>query len=103
MHPALRQEFENLKKLADKKGKILGLMESNLEQLIFISSDKKMVCLVVLEEEIHNLLTCFKVDLNKWKWAEDEGYTIKTLPKDLQNEILIKFESPNEYLRYLGL
>ena len=39
MHPALRQEFENLKKLADKKGKILGLMESNLEQVIFISSD----------------------------------------------------------------
>ena len=102
MHPALRQEFKNLKALADKKEKIINLMESNLDQVIFVSSGKKMVCLVLIEEEIHNVLTCFKVDLNKWKWAEDEGYSIKTLPKDLQNQILIKFQSPTEYLNYLG-
>jgi len=104
MHQALKREFDNLKTLANKKGKTIALMESNLENVIFISSGKKLVCLVVREEEIHNILTCFKVNLKKWEWAEAEGFSISDgLPKALQSEILIKLPTPSEYLGYLDL
>ena len=103
MHQALRKEFENLKIIAEKRGISLVLMETQLENVVFISSGEKIVCLVILEEEIHNLLACYKVDLNKWKWAQDEGFEIKDIPECLSKEILIKFHTPSEYLGYLGL
>ncbi len=103
MHQALRLEFENLKALADKRGATINIMESNLENVVFVSSGEKLVCLTIQEDEIHNILTCFKVNLNKWKWAEDEGFTVKNLPQGLQSEILIKLRTPSEYLGYLGL
>jgi hypothetical protein len=101
MHPALRREFENLKALADKKEKPVAIMETQLENVAFISSGEKLVCLVILEEEIHNLLSCYRVNLSKWKYAQDEGFGVKDIPECLGKEILIKFNSPTEYLRYL--
>lgn len=103
MHPALKKEFENLKALAERKNKSVVLMETKLENVVFISSDEKLACLVISEEEIHNLLTCFKVNLNKWKYAHDEGFEIKDIPECLAKEILVRFNSPTEYLRYLDL
>ena len=103
MHQALRREFENLKIIAQKRGISLALMETQLENVIFVSSGEKVVCLVILEEEIHNLLACYKVDLRKWKWAQDEGFKIKDIPECLSKEILVKLNAPSEYLRHLGL
>ena len=104
MHPALRKEFDNLKALATEKNVSLALIESVREQVIFISADEKLVCLVLEEDEIHNMLHCFKVDVNKWKWAEDEGFELeKEIPEDLAGEILTKLQTPKEYLKYLGL
>ena len=103
MHPALKKEFENLKALAEKKDKSIAVIETQLEHVVFISSGEKLACLVITEEEIHNLLTCFKVNLNKWKYANDEGFGIKDIPECLAKEILVRFNSPTEYLRYLDL
>ena len=103
MHQALKKEFENLKTLANKRGASVALVETQLENVVFISSGEKLVCLVIIEEEIHNLLSCFKVDINKWKWAQDEGFGVKDIPDCLSKEILIKFHTPSEYLGYLDL
>ena len=103
MHPALKKEYENLKELAKRKNKSIVLMETQLENVVFISSNEKLACLVIVEEEIHNLLTCFKVDLNKWKYAHDEGFGSENIPNNLAKEILIKLNSPTEYLKYLGI
>jgi dihydroneopterin aldolase len=104
MHAALRNEFNNLKELALKKNVSLALIETQLETVAFISSEKKLVCLAIVEDEIHNMLNCYKVNKNKWAWAEDEGFTLtEDLPRDIADEILIKFKSPTEYLSYLNL
>jgi len=104
MHPALRKEFKNLKALSEKKGISLALIETQLENVVFISCDERLVCLALEEGKIHNMLSCFKVNLDKWKWAEEEGFSIKEgIPNDLAAEILIKFNTPNEYLKYLNL
>jgi hypothetical protein len=104
MHQALRQEFNNLKVLAQKKSVPLSIIETQLDHVVFISSEKKLVCLVIEENEIHNMLTCFKVNKKKWQWAEDEGFVLSEgLPDNLAHEILVKFKTPQEYLNYLGL
>ena len=104
MHPALRKEFENLKSLPQKESSSLAIMETKMENAVFISNGEKLVCLVVEETKIHNMLSCFKVNLKKWEWAEDEGFKIEDgIPKKLANEILVKFNAPSEYLDYLNL
>ena len=104
MHPALRKEFQNLKVLALEKGIHIAIIETQLEHVAFISSDKKLVCVIIEEGKIHNTLSCFKVNMNKWAWAEDEGFTIKDgIPRDIADEILIRIKSPEEYLSHLGL
>ena len=104
MHNALRKEFKNLKILSQEKNVPLALIETKLENIIFISSGKRIVCLALEEGKIHNVLSCFRVDLNKWVWAEKEGFSIeKGIPEILTNEILIKFHTSDEYLDYLGL
>lgn len=104
MHEALRKEFENLKVLSQKNNTPLSLIEAQREDIAFISNGKRMVCLVVQETEIHNVLSCFKVDLSKWGWAESEGFELEDgLPDELISEILIKLQTPSEYLRYLNL
>jgi len=104
MHSALRKEFENLKSLSQEEGSPLAIIETKMENAVFISNGEKLVCLVIEETKIHNVLSCFKVNLKKWEWAENEGFTIEDgLPKKLADEILIKFQTPSEYLNYLGL
>jgi hypothetical protein len=104
MHQALKNEFSNLKELALKKGVSLALVETQLENIAFISSEKRLVCLVVVEGEIHNMLSCYKVNVNKWAWAENEGFDLNgDMPKDITDEILARFKAPTEYLEYLKL
>jgi hypothetical protein len=103
MHSALRKEFENLKSLSQEEGSPLAIIETKMENAVFVSNGEKLVCLVVEETKIHNVLTCFKVNLKKWEWAADEGFTMEDgIPKELADEILIKFQTPSEYLGYLG-
>ena len=102
MHPALRKEFENLKSLSQEEHSPLAIIETKMENAVFISNGKKLVCLVIEETKIHNMLSCFKVNLKKWEWAEKEGFKIEEgIPKKLADEILIKFQAPSEYLDYL--
>ena len=104
MHKALRKEFENLKSLAIKRNVSLSLLETQIDNVAFISSGKKLVCLAIEEGKILNMLNVFKVNLNKWAWAESEGFKLEEgIPSDITNEILIKFQTPTEYLKYLGL
>lgn len=104
MHQALRKEFENLKTLSHKKNESLAIIETQMENAVFISNGKRLVCLAIEETEIHNLLSCFKVDLKKWEWAKEEGFSVEAgIPDDLAKEILIKLQTPSEYLRYLNL
>ena len=104
MHQALRNEFENLKALSESKDVSLALIETQLEHVIFVSSNGLLVCLALEEGKIHNMLSCFKVNLDRWKWAEAEGFSIEEgIPDDLAAEILTKFNTPNEYLNYLNL
>jgi len=104
MHQALKREFKNLKTLSQEKDISLSLMETKLENVVFVSSGKRLVCLAVEEGKIHNVLSCFKVNLSKWKWAEEEGFSLEDgLPEKLIDEILIKFNTPSEYLNYLNL
>ena len=104
MHKALRKEFENLKILSQKNNVSLSLIETQREDIAFISNGKRMVCLAIQETEIHNVLSCFRVDLDKWRWAENEGFKLENgLPDELVSEILIKFQTPGEYLKYLNL
>ena len=102
MHPALKKEFKNLKALSQSLP--LAMIETRMENVVFISNGDKLVCLVVEETKIHNLLSCFKVDLKKWEWAIREGFSVEEgFPEDLGKEILIKFQTPSEYLNYLDL
>jgi hypothetical protein len=102
MHPVLRKEFENLKALS--KNSPLAIIETQMENAAFVSNGDRLVCLVVEEAKIHNMLSCFRVNLKKWKWAEEEGFNLEDgIPADLGREILIKFQSPAEYLNYLNL
>ncbi|MAH48967.1 hypothetical protein CMI37_24280 [Candidatus Pacearchaeota archaeon] len=104
MHAALRKEFENLKSLSKEKGVSISLMETMVEHVIFVSSGKKLVCLAIQEGKIHNMLNCFRVNLKKWEWAEAEGFNLEEgIPDSLSEEILIKLNTPDEYLSYLGL
>jgi len=104
MHQALKREFKNLKTLSQKKDIPLSLIETNLENVVFVSSGRRLICLAVEEGKIHNMLSCFKVDLSKWKWAEEEGFSLEDgLPEELIGEILIKFNTPSEYLDYLNI
>ncbi len=104
MHQALRKEFENLKALSRKKNESLAIIETQMENAVFISNGERLVCLAIEETEIHNILSCFKVNLKKWEWAEKEGFSIKAgIPNDLAKEILIKLQTPSEYLKYLNL
>ena len=104
MHQALRKEFENLKTLSHKKNQSLAMIETQMENAVFISNGERLVCLAIEETEIHNVLSCFKVNLKKWEWAEKEGFSIKAgIPNDLAKEILIKLQTPSEYLKYLNL
>ena len=101
MHAALRQEFESLKKLASEKDVNLAVIETQLDSVIFISCNKgkKLICLALAEGKIHNTLSCFKVNLKKWQWAENEGFSLEDgIPDDITNQILIKFNTPEEYL-----
>ena len=102
MHPALKKEFKNLKSLS--KDSQLAIIETQMENVAFISNGDKLICLVIEETKIHNLLSCFKVNLKKWEWAEKEGFSIEDgIPEDLSKEILIKLQTPSEYLNYLNL
>ena len=104
MHSALKKEFSNLKALALKKSVPIAVIETQLEHVAFVSSGKKLICLVIEEEEIHNMLSCFKVNLTKWEWAETEGFSLEDgIPRDVADVILIRFSTPKEYLNYLGL
>lgn len=105
MHEVLEKEFSNLKKLAFKKETSLVLIRTQLDCVAFVSSGEKVVCLVIVEEKFHDVLSCFKVNLNKWTWAENEGFDLsgKNTPKDVVNEILIPFKTFGEYLKYLDL
>ena len=104
MHQALRKEFENLKTLSHKKNESIAIIETKMENVAFISNGGRLVCLAIEETEIHNVLSCFKVNLKKWEWAEKEGFSIKAgIPDDLAKEILIKLQTPSEYLNYLNL
>lgn len=104
MHQALREEFENLKTLSNQKDASLALIETKVENIIFVSSGERLVCLALEEGKIHNMLSCFKVNLKKWEWAEEEGFNLEDgIPDDLISEILIKFNTPDEYLNYLEL
>jgi hypothetical protein len=102
MHPALKKEFENLKALSE--GSSLAIIETQMENVAFISNGDKLVCLVIQETKIHNVLSCYRVNLKKWEWAEKEGFSLEEgIPEDLSKEILIKFQSPSEYLNFLSL
>ena len=104
MHQAVRKEFQNLKALSQKNGISLSLVETQRENIAFVSNGKRIVCLAIEETEIHNILSCFKVNLKKWKWAESEGFKLEDgIPDELISEILIKFQTPSEYLKYLNL
>ena len=104
MHQALRRELKNLKALSDKKSVPLAIIETKVEYIAFVSSGERLGCLAIEEGEIHNMLSCFKVNLKKWEWAEKEGFSLENgIPDDLISEILIKFNTPNRYLDYLGL
>jgi len=104
MHKALRKEFENLKNLSREVDSPLAIIETKMENAAFVSNGKKLVCLVIEETKIHNTLSCFRVNLKKWEWAENEGFAIEDgIPKKLADEILIKFQTPSEYLSYLDL
>ena len=104
MHQALRKEFENLKALSRAGDSPLAIIETKMENAAFISNGEKLVCIVIEETKIHNMLSCFKVNLKKWEWAENEGFTIEDgIPKELADEILVKFQTPSEYLNYLNL
>ena len=102
MHSALRKEFQNLKALS--KDSPLSIIETQLENVAFVSNGDKLICLVIEETKIHNILSCFRVNLKKWEWAEKEGFNLQDgIPDDLSKEILIKFQTPSEYLNYLNL
>ena len=102
MHPALKKEFKNLKALSQDSS--LAIIETQLDHVAFISNGDKLICLAIEETKIHNMLSCFKVDLKKWKWAEQEGFNLEEgIPEELTKEILVKFKTPSEYLNYLNL
>ena len=104
MHQALKNEWKNLKALSEQKDVSLAIIETKLENVVFVSSGERLACLGLEEGKIHNMLSCFKVDLDKWKWAKEEGFNIEEgIPADLAAEILIKFNTPDEYLNYLNL
>jgi len=101
---ALKKELKNLKSLSLEKGVSLAFVETNLENVVFVSSGKRLVCLAVEEGKIHNMLSCFKVNLKKWEWATEEGFSAEEgIPDNLAAEILIKFNTPDKYLGYLNL
>jgi len=103
MHPILKREVNNLKKIAKEKGESLSFMETHVEEVIFISNGKKIVCVILKENEIHNMLCCYKVNFKKWNWAQKEGFdTDEHFPK-IMNEVLDQFATPEEYLSYLNL
>ena len=101
MHQVLEKEVNNLKKLAKKKGENLSFLETHIEEVIFISNEKRVVCVVLQEDEIHNTLCCYKVDFKKWKWAEQEGFNTQEHFPKIMNEVMEQLRSQEEYLSYL--
>ena len=85
------------------KDVILSFLETSLEEVAFVSSGKRLVCLVLKEGKVHYTLTCYKVDLRKWKWAEQEGFDSEEEFGKVVDQILEQFKTPEQYLKYLKL
>jgi hypothetical protein len=103
MHPVLQREIKNLKKLAKKKDEPLSFIETHIDEVMFVSNGKKTVCVILKEDEIHNMLCCYKVDWKKWVWAQKEGFDTEEHFPEIMNEVLDQFANPEEYLSYLNL
>ena len=103
MHPVLQKEIKNLKKLAKEKDEPLSFTETHIDEVVFVSNGKKTVCVILKEDEIHNMLCCYKVDWKKWVWAQQEGFDTEEHFPEIMNEVLDQFSTPKEYLSYLNL
>tara|TARA_B100000959_G_C14964027_1_gene616976 strand:- start:1726 stop:2037 length:312 start_codon:yes stop_codon:yes gene_type:complete len=103
MHSILKKELKNLKSLAVEKDVVLSFLETSLEEVAFVCSGKRLVCLVLKEGKVHYSLTCYKVNLKKWKWAEQEGFETEEQLGEVIDQILEQFKTPDQYLKYLKL
>lgn len=104
MHPLLEKEFDELEALAFTKGIVVELIETELEEVIFVISEGKMICLTIVKSEEQDFFICYKVDINKLLWAEEEGFrTEDGFILGIEKEILNLFKSRTAYLKYLNL
>lgn len=104
MHSVLKTEFDELEALAFKKDIDIELLKTEIEEVVFILSEGKMICLTVVKSEEQDFFICYKVDINKLVWAEQEGFrTGDGFILGIEKEILHLFKSRTAYLKYLNL
>ena len=104
MRTILKKEFNEIEAVAIEKGIAVRLLETELEEVIFVVSEGKTICLTSFKSEERELFVCYKVDINKLLWAEEEGFrTADGFILGVEKEILHLFESRRAYFKYLNL
>ena len=104
VHPTLTKEVLKIKHKAETKNLSFTNYPYGLENVALISVGSRPVILVLMEDKSSSVIYPFKVDMKRWSWAEEEGFSREDIWKDkkLQEMIFLPTTRKNLY-KHLGI
>lgn len=102
MNILLENELKEIELKARERIADVTFIKTKFKNIVFVFNEDLLTCLIVLEKNGQHKLCYYKVNMNKWNWALQEGFdSVETFPQ-IAKEVLTRFRSSAEHLAYLG-
>ena len=91
--------LQGIIKKIKKEGEHRGyefICERTLNVSTFVLANKRTEKAILLGEDREKTIKCYSININKWLWAENEGFSKDEIVNDLYDEIfkIIKIKNP---------
>ena len=100
----LLKEIKKIEDLAKKKGVQLLHSSTKNPSAALVYNEKAISILIIKENVDHFLITPYIVDVNKWSWAESEGFSRDQIWEDMRLQNMIFYPVVRkEMYKHLGI
>ena len=90
MNRLLKKAFYEVKQDCLRKGVVLHYLETSSDNVVILHSNKKNKAILfgyVTDEEENLSIAAFKINVKKFSWAEQEGFTHDQMINNFKGEI----------------
>ncbi|MAH50826.1 hypothetical protein CMI37_33720 [Candidatus Pacearchaeota archaeon] len=91
---SLQEIIKKIKKQGAHRGYEF-ISEKTLGRNTFVIANKKTEKAILVGKDADSKIKCYSVNINKWMWAENEGFSTDEIVDKLFNEIFKKIKIKN--------